>query len=500
MSVKINKNGTGELTLSSGHSIVLGHKPSKIKNEDLSQQLESGNNCTIVESFGLWEVATPNYATYYPDVTQDDLKPKDEEFIQPVFRMLSKVTVSKGWRPIDFSKGDVLKKSMQMLIGQTINIDHEIAVGNAIGAVSEVFWQPAYKTKSGIEVPAGINAVLKIDGKSNPRIARGVMMDPPSIHSNSVTVRFKWEPSHQLDDEGNFWSLLGTYDSNGEMYRLIVTEILGYSETSLVSHGADPYAQKVNDNGEITNPEYADNQYSFSKDTDGKPLRFFTYDYKQELKLAADDISIPSDNINNKNTKQNSFNMDIKELLDSFVSDPVFNFVEEDNLTSENLLDKIKEKLSAKETDIQNLTQEKVDLETQVSKLKDEVSTLKENSSELTEITNSTKEEAKRLYKLAKGENADDNIISLLDKADLKTSASFVKQYQKEVDEKFEQTCSNCGSKDITRGSSLPTKEGLILDKEKDGDKNKNQKSATEVRNTLKSKKKKDSIILKNNK
>ena len=132
--------------------------------------------------------------------------------------------------------------------------------------------------------------------------------------------------------------------------------------------------------------------------------------------------------------------------------------------------------------------------------MEDEVSTLKENSSELTEITNSTKEEAKRLYKLAKGENADDNIISLLDKADLKTSASFVKQYQKEVDEKFEQSCSNCGSKDITRGSSLHTKEGLILDKDKDGDKNKNQKSATEVRNTLKSKKKKDSIILKNNK
>ena len=66
-----------------------------------------------------------------------------------------------------------------------------------------------------------------------------------------------------------------------------------------------------------------------------------------------------------------------------------------------------------KETDIQNLTQEKVNLETQVSRLEDEVSTLKENSSELTEITNSTKEEAKRLYKLANGENADDNIISL---------------------------------------------------------------------------------------
>ena len=112
MSVKLNKdNLTGEIRLSSGHSIVLGHKPDKIKSEDLSKQLESEHNCTQVESFGLWEVATPNYATYYPDVTAEDLKPKEEEFITPVFRMLSEVIVSKGWRPIDFSKKGVLKKS-----------------------------------------------------------------------------------------------------------------------------------------------------------------------------------------------------------------------------------------------------------------------------------------------------------------------------------------------------------------------------------------------------
>ena len=55
-------------------------------------------------------------------------------------------------------------------------------------------------------------------------------------------------------------------------------------------------------------------------------------DYKTELKLVSDDISIPRDNINNKNTQQNSFNMNIEELVESFVSDPLFNFTKEDAL------------------------------------------------------------------------------------------------------------------------------------------------------------------------
>lgn len=495
MSVKLNKdNMTGELKLSSGHSIVLGHKPVKIKSEDLSNQLQSDNNCTQVESFGLWEVATPNYATYYPDVTAEDLKPKEDEFITPVFRMLSEVVVSKGWRPIDFSKKGVLKKSMQMLVGQTINIDHEIAVGNAIGAVSEVYWQNAYKTKSGIEVPAGINAVLKIDGKSNPRISRGITMEPPSIHSNSVTVRFKWEPSHTMEDMNQFYNLLGTYDVDGNMYRLVVTEIMGYSETSLVSHGADPYAQKIKDDGEINNPEYADRQFSFSADGNFS-AGVLGFDYKSELKLAADDNSIPNRNNNNINNHKKSFNMD--ELIQSFISE--FNFTAEDSLNKENLVTKLKEKFSAKDTEIKALKSEKADLETQVGTLTSENTSLKANNQELENVTNQTRSEAERLYKLAKDKDVDDNIVALLKNADLKTAASFVKQYQKEVDEKFTQTCQKCGSTNISRGSAQATKEGLIVDNQEGGD-NKSGKqtpSTTEVRNSLKNKKKKESVIFK---
>ena len=89
MSININKKaGTGEIKLSSGHSIILGHKPTAISAKQLSDKLVSDNHDTIIESFGLWEVATPNYATYYPDVKPEDLNPTDAEFINPVFRML----------------------------------------------------------------------------------------------------------------------------------------------------------------------------------------------------------------------------------------------------------------------------------------------------------------------------------------------------------------------------------------------------------------------------
>jgi len=68
------------------------------------------------------------------------------------------------------------------------------------------------------------------------------MMDPPSIHSNSVTVRFNHVMSHpELNEE--FWNLAGTKDKKVTIH-LIADEITSYKETSFVNHGADPYAQK----------------------------------------------------------------------------------------------------------------------------------------------------------------------------------------------------------------------------------------------------------------
>ena len=41
------------------------------------------------------------------------------------------------------------------------------------------------------------------------------------------------------------------------MIRKVVTEVVRYLETSLVSHGADSFAQKIGEDGKIINPEFA---------------------------------------------------------------------------------------------------------------------------------------------------------------------------------------------------------------------------------------------------
>lgn len=58
-------------------------------------------------------------------------------------------------------------------------------------------------------------------------------------------------------EDGEFYQKLGTYDSKGEMVRRIVTEVVRYLETSLVSHGADSFAQKIGSDGKIVNPTFA---------------------------------------------------------------------------------------------------------------------------------------------------------------------------------------------------------------------------------------------------
>ena len=45
------------------------------------------------------------------------------------------------------------------------------------------------------------------------------MMDPPAIHSNSVTVRFSWEKSHPELTDQQFYDKIGSYDKDGKLIK-----------------------------------------------------------------------------------------------------------------------------------------------------------------------------------------------------------------------------------------------------------------------------------------
>lgn len=450
------------MIIGSGHTIMAGFLPTGVEPQTFSENFYRWNHVSkeSVEKLGLFG-SDIDYNTYYPNLTKEDLTPNDEEFIEPVFRLLSATIVSKNWNPTDFSQPGVLKASMRMLLGQTVNCDHSTDIGNAIGSVSQVMWQEGYKDGN-FMIPAGINGVLKIDGKANPRIARGILMDPPSIHSNSVTVQFKWDKSHPGMDDRDFWDKLGTYDEKGNMIRKVVTEVVRYLETSLVSHGADSFAQKIGEDGKIINPEFAKRTWtSFAEyQEDTKKAYYFT-DFKEDINSYQENNDTPPNNINTNNPlNNNTMNKELKEFLEKLFGDNLLSLAEGQEVSTELALSAVQSLVNSKKTleaSITNLTTEKNQLSEQITQKDAEIANLTAMATVGKNHIASLREEVVGNYKKLKGDKVDETIVTMLnaETTGLQTLISLNKDYKAQLEEKFPLTCSKCGSHDVTRSSSV---------------------------------------------
>jgi len=167
------------------------------------------------------------------------LPQSDSEFFRCRFRALSQILIEDY--ALDFTQEGVLEKSVPLLKNQTVYTDHNVDIDNWIGVVENSLWDKDFS-------PPGVDADLKIDRVNNQKIIRGLSIEPPAIHSCSVTVFYTWHKSHpdlsdDMFDPDCFWWLLGT-EKDGEIVRIIVDEILQYGELSLVWQGADPYAKR----------------------------------------------------------------------------------------------------------------------------------------------------------------------------------------------------------------------------------------------------------------
>lgn len=450
------------MIIGSGHTIMAGFLPTGVEPQTFSENFYRWNHVSkeSVEKLGLFG-SDIDYNTYYPNLTKEDLTPNADEFIEPVFRLLSATIVSKNWNPTDFSQPGVLKASMRMLLGQTVNCDHSTDIGNAIGSVSQVMWQEGYRDGN-FMIPAGINGVLKIDGKANPRIARGILMDPPSIHSNSVTVQFKWDKSHPGMDDRDFWDKLGTYDEKGNMIRKVVTEVVRYLETSLVSHGADSFAQKIGEDGKIINPEFAKRTWtSFAEyQEDTKKAYYFT-DFKEDINSYQENNDTPPNNINTNNPlNNNTMNKELKEFLEKLFGDNLLSLAEGQEVSTELALSAVQSLVNSKKTleaSITNLTTEKNQLSEQITQKDAEIANLTAMATVGKNHIASLREEVVGNYKKLKGDKVDETIVTMLnaETTGLQTLISLNKDYKAQLEEKFPLTCSKCGSHDVTRSSSV---------------------------------------------
>lgn len=433
-----------------GHALVLSNTPvGKVKNLNLTPT-ESGD----IEKFGLFDSASPNYTTYYPEVDPKELTPDDEEFIYPVFRLLSNVIINNS---IEFPE-EVLKASIPLIIGQSVYPDHEAMTGNAMGVVLSAYWQDSYKI-GGKKVPGGINGTFKLDGKANPRIARGIMMDPPSIHSNSVTVSFTWVKSHPELTDDEFYNKIGTFDKKGVLVRRVADKIVMYHETSLVPHGADPFAQKVGEDGKIVLPKYAFVRNERFADKNQYSQEIINVDYKaltesptthSTLSLSASTLENPTNTGTKLKTKPN-MNEKLLALIAAHFKFDVAALTEETYETT------VREILSAHESAIRDSVT--AEFTPQIATLNQSIADLTAKVTDLTAKADSVviklREEATKFYKLLAGETPDQAILDNISKADFALATSLLNQYQSAFEEKLPLTCGKCGSTNVSRKSTV---------------------------------------------
>lgn len=481
-----NPEHIDKMSIGQGHTILAGYVPDKVGAKEFNEKFYEWSKPTpeSIQQLGLFG-GNINYHTYYPELKEEDLKPKDDEFIEPVFRLLSATIVSKNWMPTDFSQNGVLKASMKYLLGQTVNCDHETDIGNAIGAVSKVMWQEAYKDGN-IFVPAGINGVLKIDGKANPRIARGILMDPPSIHSNSVTVQFAWDKSHPDMDDHEFWDKIGTYDSKGNMVRRVVTNIVRYLETSLVSHGADSYAQKIGKDGKIVNPGFANRTWNSYSEYESDAPKVYSFQDLKELSTKDesidDTLKLDNNQVNKteyKNPKNNEMNQELKEFLEKLFGENMLQLSEGQTPSVELALQLVKGSLgevsSLKKT-VTTKDSEITSLKAQVASKDTEISSLQAMATVGKNYIASLRESTVTTYKKLTGEQADETIITMINSetTGLQTILSLKKDYEARLNEKFPLKCAKCGSHDVSRASSVEETHTTTSNKEQLPESNEN--------------------------
>lgn len=170
---------------------------------------------------------------------------EDQEYAYFPYRLLSATEVGKGgWNATRFSE-NVLRSALPMFEGTPWRKDHSKRTDDAIANAVDVWWEESYTASSGTVVPAGVNGFVKIKRtEANQELIEKLDSDPTPLQSVSAGLTIEWQPSHEFEDEYDFWRLLGER-IDGKLVCFIATKIDKVSEVSFVWQGADEFAKRL---------------------------------------------------------------------------------------------------------------------------------------------------------------------------------------------------------------------------------------------------------------
>lgn len=439
--------------------------------ENARNEVPAGTSARYLESFGLFGGASNNMNTFNPGLdVNSDVVPKEEDFIRVPFRLLSATVVAAGsWRSTDFGNEAVLKKSMRKLVGKPVYIDHDTdSVVNNVGVIEEVKWTAA---KDG--VPGGIDGILKIDAKANPKVARGVLSNPPSIGSFSVTVSFDWEQSHKFENDYEFENNIGKV-INGKMVTRKATLIHDYFEGSLVWLGADPYAKIRDNDGNLLNIDRSSVFQNSRRDPKEESLFKNTGQYCVSYSFKS--FEEPTLNPKIMTLAQMLAKLGL-ESLDGVQIEGLH------ILTPEQLQSQVASATNAVTEKLTKVTDELTQAKDSITSLTTEVTTLKDSEKTATDalaaLTNEVeqykadsvkfnatlthlREKTKAAYLTFSEGKPNEAISAVLEKASYEELQAFFAEYAGKNATEFGGKCDECGSGKISFGTSSQARLGTV--------------------------------------
>ena len=439
---------------------------------------------SMLDSFGIFG-SSNNGNTYYPGIdVQNDVIPKDEDYIRVPFRMLSSTIVAAGtWRSTDFgAKSGVLQQSASKLVGKPLYVNHDTDdIRNVIGTVESTKFSQGFTDKEGNKIPSGIDGIIKIDAKAHPTIARNVLTG--AVGSTSVTVVFNYEPSHEMESDHAFEDQVGKVIDD-RMVTREVTDIVDYHELSLVWLGADPFAKKLDEEG---NPIFVDHgsvfESTFNKELYASSKEFYAkscFSRKENLHLSRKIFNFSSREPSNMKKKIITLAalcevFEMSSLEDAKIEG--LTIMAKDDFTKLNTkaegFDAEVEKVTALELGKTTLEGDLADSRSEVADLTSEKGAWATEKVELekaaglsTELLKAKQEEAKKLYNLSAGAEAKDSMKSLIEKASSEELDTMIEEYGGKVGNSFSGVCNTCESTDVTLRSSVAPKDAEDKDTE----------------------------------
>lgn len=349
--------------------------------------------------------------------------PKEEDYIRVPFRLLSAHIVGAGtWKATDFSDEAVLKASMPMLVGKPAYINHDIYnVENAIGIIESVEWSEKKTDEMGNTIPAGIDGVYRIDAVANLELARKVLGD--AIQGSSVTIDYEYMPSHEFEEEWKFESRIGEM-IDGKMVCRKVTGILNYYESSLVGFPADPFAKKLDPEGNPMNAPKS-GTYNFAEEK--------AESVKQGKYYIVENFGTEPEPDTQPKTETSESQLAIaglqKELNDSMEVAKAFQL-----------------QLAASSTTIEAQKTQIAELDSKIQ----ELSVFKESYSKMIDLKRA---EIRKAYTLSI-ETPSQAMITLIDTADNDTLNGLLETFSLKLNETLKPHCKDCGSGKVSFQSS----------------------------------------------